>query len=387
MHMGTGSGKYKVLYGGWYQRTILHLDEIQEFFSSGTSELDLSEDDLKKYWRALKITDVRRESDYLDYVEASAEGGIRVRYYEDGLYSISVDSDDVVSARKVLHDYYSDRLNPAISYIFSLGAPTAHKLIQSRSHPTVVVREVSSLEDFEYPEEFGDEVRMVASHDAYIYKTQEGALVVVPEKKREVGERIAELHIFLSEFQYQLYTYLNLHRQVWENISEVKDMKTVKGSQVDTLRNRLEGYERIVNVVGNRIEQMDIFMGSRAAFVTSLGFVESLEKYLTFKFDSLTDTLTYIERVWKATGEHLASAIEGIVEIKNQSSAQGLRSLQLIASVGVLSTIIGYLTESELPQVTAKGAFYFIGIILVTWILNILINKIYLSRRYKVSKK
>ena len=37
----------KVTFGGWYQRTTLHLTEIYDFFKYGTSRLSLSKGKLK----------------------------------------------------------------------------------------------------------------------------------------------------------------------------------------------------------------------------------------------------------------------------------------------------------------------------------------------------
>jgi len=377
---------YKIIYGGWYQRTVLHLDEIEEFFTDGTSELDLPEDDLKKLWRALRIENVERRSGYMDYVQAETEGGMKIRYYEDGLYTLETESQDISEAKKTIEDYCGDRLNPAVSYIFSLGAPTSHKLIQSREHPMVVIKEVPDLKKFEFPpEKFGKALIVLNSEDVKVYKIREGFFVVLSEKSKDLGRNLAELHIFLREFQNHLYAYLSLHRQVWESIMEVKNQKVIRGTEADEVRARLESHERLVNVVNNRINQMDIFAGSRGGFVNSLRLGEQVQKYFSFKFNTLRDTLSYIDHMWKGTQENLRSAIEGVMEVKRQSSFQGLRSLQFIMSIGVIAGIIGYMTESELPQVTSKGALYFLGIILLTWFVNGLVNRFYLSRKYKIN--
>ena len=39
----------KITFGGWYQRTTLHLTEIYEFLSKAESQIDLDKDRLKEF--------------------------------------------------------------------------------------------------------------------------------------------------------------------------------------------------------------------------------------------------------------------------------------------------------------------------------------------------
>ena len=49
----------------------------------------------------------------------------------------------------------------------------------------------------------------------------------------------------------------------------------------------------------------------------------------------------------------------------------------LITSIGVVSGVIGYFSRNELPRFTAIGAVYFALIIVVTWVINRTVRKIY----------
>ena len=129
----------KVYFGGWYQRTTLHLTEIFNFLSEGRSDLDLSKQKLQSLKTDLRLTGVSREAGYLEYVRAVTEQGIEIRYYEDGLYILSLESHNVPRAKEILKDYYESVFAPAISYIFSLGAPTPKELANIKSvHPIAV---------------------------------------------------------------------------------------------------------------------------------------------------------------------------------------------------------------------------------------------------------
>ncbi len=130
---------FKVSFGGWYQRTTLHLTEIYDLLAFGSSDLDLSKEELKKIQSSLDLAEVKREVGYLEYVKARTNKGIEIRYYEDGLYILEMESGDVNGAHQVLEDYYNKILSPALAYIFSLGAPTPKILANIKTtHPTAV---------------------------------------------------------------------------------------------------------------------------------------------------------------------------------------------------------------------------------------------------------
>ncbi len=388
MEIRNSGQKYKIIYGGWSQRTSLHLKEIYEFFKLGETELNLNRDDLKKYWRALKIKEVKKGSDYFDFVEAKTTENINIKYFEDGLYLLEIESGNPISAKKILMDYYNDRLNLAISFIFSLGAPTTNKLTESRIHPSVFLTTSQSPENILIPEEMGQPIEKTGDSNLLNYNTNFGHLIVMKEggENEKVANDLAEIQVFLSEFQYQLRAYLNLHRKIWEDISEIKSKKKIRGTEVDDIRNQLDNYQRIVNVINNRIDQMDIFITSRKNMAEYLNLTEKVKNYFGFKFDGTLDTLKYLQKIWKMTDNYLQTAIDNVVEIKSQSATRGIESLQLITSIGVISGIIGYLTQEEVPQFTTRSILYFVLIVAITWLINIIINKFYRSRKYSLSK-
>src|SRR3989338_2192548 len=101
--------KYKVTYGGWYQRTTLHLSEIYDLFVKGESNLNLNKDELKKFQTGLELGNISRESGSLEYVKATTKSGIEIRYYEDGLYVLEISTDDISNAQKTLEEYLEKR--------------------------------------------------------------------------------------------------------------------------------------------------------------------------------------------------------------------------------------------------------------------------------------
>src|SRR4051812_28542960 len=109
---------FKVTYGGWYQRTTLHLSEVHYLFLKGESHLALSKEKLKSLQAALELRDVSREPGYFEYVKAVTKSGIEIRYYEDGLYILEIEgehTEDLETSHKLLEEYYKTKLSPALA--------------------------------------------------------------------------------------------------------------------------------------------------------------------------------------------------------------------------------------------------------------------------------
>ena len=171
---------YTVTFGGWYQRTTLHLSEIHGFLAYGHSRLKLSSSRLKNAHASLNLRTVSREFGYLEYILAETNDGIVIRYYEDGLYVLQLESDDMILAQKKLQRYFEDVFEPAISFIFSLGAPTPKVLAHIKSvHPTVITIFNTQHKKYDVDKKlFGEVYGTVTSSDFTMYKTQSHILIV-----------------------------------------------------------------------------------------------------------------------------------------------------------------------------------------------------------------
>lgn len=368
----SSENKYRITYGGWYQRTTLHMSEIYDLFVKGDSNLDLSKEELSKFQKSLDLESISRESGYFDYIKAVTRSGIEIRYYEDGLYVLEIQDEDVVLGQDKLETYFNEKLNPAISYIFSLGAPTPKVLANIKTtHPVVVTILDNKMEPDE--ETFGKVYTKISSNGFNVYKTPR-YIFITSEKDNPNIKDIVEMQIFFREFKDQLEKYLSIHRNIWEEISEIKESKTIKGTQVDEVRGKLDGYQKTISLISNRINQMGSYINTRSSISKKLQIDEDLVLMFEYKFETLTDTLSYIKEIWKMTGDYLASAISNLVEIKNQSTSSNLKSLQTITSIGVISGVLGYLSANKLPTVSQSGVIYFILLFCLTWIMNYAIS-------------
>jgi hypothetical protein len=379
--------KFKVTYGGWYQRTTLHLSEIYNLFAFGKSNLNLSKEKLSKFHKKFDFESVTREAGYFEFVRARSRNGVEVRYYEDGLYIIESELENIDSVDKtklILESYFNDVLNPATSYIFSLGAPTPKVLANIKTvHPIVVSIIQDSPESFKLAEDkFGGIYSTIASQDIVVHKTPEYIFIVSSPNSKNAVTELVEMQIFFREFKDQLEKYLNIHRNLWEEISDIKEKHLLKGSEVEPIRAKLDSYQKTISLISNRINQMGSYIRTRSSIAKGSSIEEHLRKLFEFKFEVLTDTLDYIKEIWKMTTDYLSSTIQNIVEIKNQGTSRGIQSLQVITSIGVVSGIIGYFSKSELPKFTAIGAIYFLAIIVITWLINFSVSALYKNKKY-----
>lgn len=373
----------KITFGGWYQRTTLHLTEIYEFLLKGKSRLDLDIHKLRSYHDKLGLKSVTRETGYLDYVRAVTKDGIEIRYYEDGLYVFEIKSPDIEESVRLIHNYFEKYFNPAINYIFSLGAPTPKILSNIKNEHSIVVSKLDREHSkFLVSRKYGEIYNKTGSRDISVYKTQDYIFIVGLPSKKESIELIVEMQIFFREFKDQLHKYLNIHRKIWEEISIIKERKQIRGKEVGFYRSKLESYKKTIELINNRINQMHSYAHTRASISRHLNVEKHLIELFSYKFEDLFNTLEYIKEIWNMTEKYVNSAINVLVEISNKTSVSGIRSIQVLASIGVVTTIVGYLTRDSFPKVSTVGIYYIAILIASVVAIDFIIKKYAGSKKY-----
>ncbi|MBU0976303.1 MAG: hypothetical protein ABIE03_01300 [Patescibacteria group bacterium] len=377
---------FTITYGGWYQRTTIHLTEIYDFLKFCKIRLKLSMSILKSYHTNLKLKQVTREVGYLEYIQAETEEGIVIKYYEDGLYILKLESEDIAKGKKILKNYYEKFFEPAIKYIFSLGAPIPKILADITSvHPTVISQQSEDPSDFDIESDlYGEVYSKISSKEMTVYKTPEYIFALADKTKFEMLDDIVGMQIFFREFKDQLEKYIDIHRIVWEEIDKIKDKKSIKGKEVEKVRFKLEMYNKTVNLITHRINQMGTYVTTRASISKSLEIENYLVNLFQYKFEVLSNTLEYIKEIWAMTNSYLQSAIQIVVEIQDKTTDASIKSLRLVTALGVVAGLGRYLFQEEFPKVTIEGLGYFVILILFTWLLDMLIVWIYRQIKYKL---
>lgn len=379
----------KINIGGWFQRTTLHLSEIYDFLRTADSQLKLDKKKLRQLHTALDIKNVEYDIDGLEYLRFTTNTDINVKIVEDGLIVLS---DEKVTEFSLFNDindlanYYEKKLSPAISYLFSLGAPVPKELAnietvfpyfivlnnETKENMKLLLSKTEKDKYFEYENDSYDVIR----GDKYYF--------INAKKDVSKVERYIEEQIFIREFKGQSHRYLNLHRIIWEKIDEVKERAKVKGKDIIAFNTKIEGYAKTVNLIDARINQMRTYLSTREKIAKSdANLTESLD-LIGYRYETLGNTLSYMQQIWSMTKNYVNQAAKLFSELQSEVTSKSIDNLTIVTSMGVGASLIGLFTDSA-PTFTSFGIIYFFALALLGLLVNKTMSFISKRRKYDVS--
>lgn len=376
---------FKVTFGGWYQRTTLHLSEIYEFLANANSYLELDKAVVKANHEKLNLVSVTRENGYFEYVQAITKDQITIKYYEDGLYVLEMHTQNILKAKEMLETYFSNFLNPAINYIFSLGAPIPKVLANIKTiHPIVVSYPVESTEHVQIDKNlYGQIYSQLVTSELAVFKLKEYIFIAYKENTAVKIDKVIENQIFFREFKDQLEKYLNIHRKIWSEISVIKEQKKIKPKNVGPLNAKLSSYQKSISLITNRINQMGSYVRTRKAIAQDEGTDKQLLNLFQYRFEALIDTLEYIKEIWRMTNDYLNNALKVMTEIESWATNKTLQSLTLLTSINVLANLLNYLAKDTFPKFTTVGLAFLSTLLVLAWGVNKFIE-VYQANREKL---
>jgi len=352
-----------VVFGGWYQRTTLHLSEVHRFLLHGTSNLDLPKARLAKFRKGLDLKSVKRVVGHLEYLLFETKSGIKVKYFEDGLYVLSKEGVSVDKTKKEIEAYFHKKFSPAIGFLFSLGAPTPKILSNLEEvHPFVIERVVRDPLKSKVGKEFGEVYLETRARGVKVSKTKENIVIDVSRARARELEMLTEMQIFFSDFKLQLHKYLDIHRKIWEEISEIKEKKIVRGRDIGEHAAKLNSYQKTIQLIRNRINQMNNYAKTRRDISERVRVDRNLNELFQYRFEDLFNTLEYIKEVWAMTLDYVNSAIRIMEGISKKAGAKGLKSIQFLVGFGVVAGVIKYMGPSGIPEIALSGILYVAGL-------------------------
>jgi hypothetical protein len=376
----------KIYIGGWFQRTTLHLSEIWDFFGEGTSFLALDKEEMARVRAELGISQVSRESGPLEYVYVKSTHGVDYRIYEDGLVVLEKAPSELARDFEDIKNYYDTKLSLALSLIFSKGAPVPKELANIKTILPYIVS-VSSASSADIDKLFVDFREEVYSRvkTKNVEVCRGGGIIVINNLVNEDLLRdIIESQIFFREFKTQLHRYLAIHRNLWEKIRAIKERGEIAGTEIDKLRSELSLYQKTINLIGARIDQMPAYVRTRQKITNIESLDKDLQPLFQLKFETLLDTHEYVKHLWAMTKNYLGSTMELFADLQAKSTKNTISSLQLVTTIGVVAGILGYLSKDTLPTLTGAGMVYFLILITLTWFINTLVSRFYKRKRYPV---
>lgn len=380
----------KLYIGGWFQRTTLHLSEIYDFLTGKESPLPLDKDKLRTLRDDLKIKSIELKVASLEYVRMSTSDGFGVEVFEDGLIILSTDAganiESVKGRIEALTNYYEKSLSPAFSYLFSLGAPVPKELANIKTiYPYfLILNDASRDQVLGLLAAFKEEEHFEILEPGFsIYRGDKLYVISRKRAEHEGVKRFVEEQIFIREFKGQLHRYLNLHRIIWERIADVKEKGKIRGRDVPELTAKIESYAKTINLIEARINQMDTYLSTREAVVKSDPLMKEFVGVLSFKHETLGDTLAYVKEIWTMTKNYIESAQGLFSSIQAKATESSVENLTIVTSMGVGATLIG-LFALEAPTFTLFGAVYFFALAAIGWLANKTMGRIAEKRTYEI---
>ena len=379
----------KVFIGGWFQRTTLQLSEIYDFLREGKSELALDKKKLIKLHDALDLSTIDYGIDGLEFIRVTTRAGVNIKIFEDGLIVLN-DSDvnefSLFNDIDSLASYYETKLSPALSYIFSLGAPVPKELanietvfpyfiVLNKATKNDIATLLAKTEKEKYFEFSNNDYDVVRGNKYYFINNK--------TKSIEQIERYIEEQIFIREFKGQLHRYLNLHRIIWEKIDAVKENAKVKGKDIVAFTNKLDGYKKTVTLIDSRINQMNTYISTREKIAKSdNSLTESLD-LIGYRYETLKNTVSYMQQIWSMTKNYLSQAEKLFAGLESQITEKSIGSLTIVTAMGVGASLIDLFTESA-PSFSVFGVIYFFILAVVGWSVNKLMKTISENRKYEI---
>lgn len=375
--------------GGWFQRTMLQLSEIYDFLRMCKTELALDVEKLQEYRKNLEIGRIEYGVAGEEYILFTTAQNITVKIFEDGLITLNngnVSNDTLFADIDKVTDYYENKLSPALSYLFSLGAPIPKELAHIETvFPYFIVCDNATKEEMsellartekQKYFEFSNKKYDVIRGDKYYF---------INNKKTNLPtiERYIEEQIFIREFKGQLHRYLNLHRIIWEKIDKVKENVRIKGYEIVKFTTKLEGYAKTVTLIDGRIKQMSTYISTREKIAKN---DEDLAEFLAisgYRYETLRDTLEYIKHLWDMTKNYVSSAQKLFNGIKQDVTSSSINSLTIVTAMSAGAGLLDLFTESA-PKFEAFGFVYFFILALLGWLATKILSKINSSRKYDV---
>lgn len=379
-----------VYIGGWFQRTMLQLSEIYDFLREAKTQLNLDEEKLIEYRKKLEIGKIDYGVSGEEYIEFTTAQNIVVKIFEDGLIVLNnkdVSEDTLFADIDKTTDYYENRLSPAFSYLFSLGAPVPKELANIETiYPYFVICDNATKEDIAELLARTEKQKYFEFTNSNYDVTRGDKYYFINNKKQTSDniERYIEEQVFIREFKGQLHRYLNLHRIIWEKIDTVKENVNVKGSDIVKFTTKLEGYAKTINLIDGRIKQMSTYISTREKIAKGDKDLAEFLEISGYRYETLRDTLDYIKYLWDMTKNYVTSAQKLFDGLKSDVTSKSVNSLTVVTSMSAGAAILDLFTESA-PTFSAFGFIYFFLLALLGWASTKMLNFISSVRKYEVT--
>jgi len=349
--------KIRSIYAGsWVPRTALHLGEFYQFLALGKSHLNLDRDKLTKLKKDLKVENLVLAD---DSSEISAQlDNLTFNYQENGLIVFGKKVEKLEDDMKYLGDFSLNKIFPAFSYLYSLGAPIP-KIFTAIFSVLPFIVTVDSNDENEVRKIFADRKKeiekIVSDGKTKIYFSNELIVINSPEDDLNLIKKL----IFIEDCRSQFNKILNLHRFIWEEVDKIKGKNKLPYKNLALTRDSLMDLDNEVIFLSSRLSQI-IFLLSELKTETSGG---SFAKYLSVNLSSLDKTGNYLTNLWQMTESRVKSTQDLIASLYQENTQRQLNILQVIFIISAMASIIalGSIYGFEFKAYDAAGQMVYYG--------------------------
>ena len=382
--------------GTWLPRTSIHLKEVYNFFIDGTA-VGLDQSKLKHLISQLCIEDLlfNNNPDFNNIRFSS--GNIEVTITEDGIIVMTLKQvKDVHREIRTVESFYTNQLGPALSYLFSRGAPLPQTLLNIKEvYPRILLGKNMALQEVEAYFKAQDDalITSVSSEKLTIYYGEKSEFIDISnvdtqQSYNEFLDSLLTCSIFIRSFSGLLERYLQSHRSVWMEISSIRETRNLRYSDFTMIRNTILDILKTIAFIKARLHQMSDILSLRNA-LTPESIKQKLFTLGLSSFTTLEKSSQYMDNLWEMTADYSNSTMTLFASILEENAQRELRLLQQITIAGSLFGFFGMniaFPWEERWNSTFLSSFVVFGIIILTLAISyVLIKKIILNRCFKIN--
>ena len=330
----------------WLQRTTIHLQEMYDFLRGNFDSLQLNPDTLEQSLKALDISDVLlTEKNDFETLTAKA-GAYEFTAVEDGVFSLSTTEPNISTSIPAIEDYYRNHLGPSLAYLFSKGAPLPKELSDIKEvYPIVLIVRDATDEDIELlrneiAEKWASSVSSSTTRLYFGRKFTLARLIKRDERRDAVRDELVGNIAFLREFSKQLRQYVNLHRTMWDEVSEIRESKDLRYHDFPEVRHKIMDFLKTLFFVKARLSQMGDIAKARMEIIRP-EVQEELKELNMYRYENVIADQKYIYDLWIMTIEYVKGTLELLESLFQENTQRELNTLKFITLIGATTSFFG----------------------------------------------
>ncbi len=292
----------------------------------------------------LRVTDLHFQERDLNLLTLQSEG-IEISMTEDGVILLSKRDADLLAGMKSLEKYYRDTLGPTINYLFSRGAPVPKTLSNLKEiFPVIVVTQnkdeqgVQAIHRLFKEDAYGSarasDVTISFSNTLSIFNVHGTSM-----DSEEIDE-LLRLSVFFRDLESQLTYYLELHRDIWDEVSRIRETPSLRSRDFPNVRNKILELTKTLSFVEARIAQMGNILEEREALISDRERARLKQLELN-SFESLKADQRYVSDLWKMTEEYTEKTLDLLNTLYEDNAQRGTRILNYLLFLTVLTSFFG----------------------------------------------